>query len=100
MVDPRAGHGSRLAADDKAGSVNRRRSGLGLALLEDLLDGDVRLILIQGGRVALDIEIEALELVDELLVVHLDPVSLQLLGDLMYALLGHSNLLPRGTNAA
>jgi hypothetical protein len=84
-----AGGGRALAAHDEALGRHRRRGLLRLALVQNLLDGGGRLVVIQRGRVALDVVTERSELVYDLLIVELNAVALELLGDFMNALLRH-----------
>jgi hypothetical protein len=72
----------------------RHSGSLGLSLLHYFFYCDCSLILVQRRRMALDIEVQILELGNQLFIVHLDAVDLEILGDLMNALLRHYTLLP------
>jgi len=73
------------------------RSGLRLALVQDLLDGGRCLIILQRAGVTLDVVTERRQLGDDLFVVELNAMGLELFGDFVDALLRHtgwpSNLL-------
>jgi hypothetical protein len=77
-------------ADDEPGARRPHRGRLGPALREDPLIGGRGLVVLERGRVALDLRVaELVELLDELLVGELDPMLLELLPELVDALLRH-----------
>jgi hypothetical protein len=81
-----------LAAHHEALGRHRGSGLLGAALLQDLLDRSGSLIILERGRVALDVVTERHQLGHDLLVVELNTVVLELLGDFVDALLRHTLL--------
>jgi hypothetical protein len=79
----------RPLAHDEPGARGADRGRLRLPLADDLLERGVGLIVLEGGRVALHVVAERVELLDELLIRELDAVLLQLLPELVDPLLGH-----------
>jgi hypothetical protein len=84
--------GADLAANHEALGGYRGGGLLRLALVQDLLDRSRGLIVIERGRVALDVVTQPRELGNDLLVVELNAVVLELFGNFVNALLRHTLL--------
>jgi hypothetical protein len=87
-----------LAADHETLGVNRRLGGLRLLLGDDRLDRRGGLIVLERARVALHVVTERDELLDDLLVVELDPEGLELFRNFMDTLLRHTDQLSRAAS--
>jgi hypothetical protein len=91
-VTGRARGRTHLAAHHEALGGYRWRGLLRLALLQDLLDSGVGLIVIERRRVALDVVTKRRQLGNDLFVVELNAVALELFRDFVNALLRHTLL--------
>src|SRR5262249_14278612 len=79
-----------FSPDDEPLGGHRRGRRLWLALVDDLQDRGVGLVIFERAGVALNVVAQGNELVDDLLVVELNALSFELPRNLMYALLRHT----------